>query len=106
MIFAFNSTLMRKRTRNLISRATAFLVGVAFAYACYRSFAVADDLHAPGTRNDPSGNLLAFVAVLATGVPAVALIGFALLPTRVLHKIDPTPASDDLDGSNLGWWWF
>lgn len=76
---------------------TALLVGVALAVACARTVGgirtlVAEQAEARAAGQRTTVPAFLFLAVAVTGVPAALLIAFALVPTRWLHAVDPSPS--------------
>lgn len=98
---------MANRTNELISRATAFAVGLALAIACARlvvgirtSVAEADEVQrTSGYRPKATVPAALILGVVATGGASLLLIGFAIVPTRWLHSLDPSHSK--MDGDDL-----
>jgi hypothetical protein len=93
---------LTKRQRNLISRGTALCVGAALAYGCVAmttaSRPTSEQLAATHAEGRPASGGGGLVIVLL-GLPALAFLGFALVPSRWLYKIDPSPSR--ADGSDV-----
>jgi hypothetical protein len=89
--------------RNLISRGTALAVAFALAMAC-RYFAhgvsaihreqAAQPIQVRSGHDTGGAGLFALFA-FATGAGALLFGAFALLPTRILYAIDPSPSTSD-----------
>jgi hypothetical protein len=95
--------------RNLISRATALCVGLAFCYFSYKCLIwthrllndpVAQAMRADRThRQERTGAPITMPVTLAalSGVVGLAVVGFAVLPTRVMHMVSPMYNQTDPD---------
>jgi hypothetical protein len=91
---------LSKRARDLISRATALCVGLALAFACFRivggiraSIAEADEMQRlTGYRPKATVPAILVLGAIGTGGAALVIIGFAIVPTSWLYRIDPRPS--------------
>ena len=98
---------LTKFQRDVIARAAALGLGLFLAYLSYGCLRWGERI-----RNDPITNdlvnqavarhagkqlpmeplMLPYTLMAFLGIIAIAFVGFAVLPTQMLYRIDPTPS--------------
>ena len=93
--------------RNLISRATALVVGVALAYVCWwaiggvRQIIAEHPERATMSRQERERNSdglgVPLIIAFISGIGAFATFGYAVVPTRALYALPIAPPRDPRD---------